>query len=224
MRTVTVQGVGKVSAPVDTVELSFCLWARDKDYDAALSAASSKVERLEQALCAADFPAADFQTVGFHVNTEYESVCDEKGNCQSVFAGYRCSYDQQLRFAFDAARLGVALAAVAESKSEPELQVHFTVREPEKLETALLQAAADSARIRAELLCAASGCRLGELQKIEYDVNRLSFLSETRMELDCMPLAMGSAKAKRSLSANFRPQDVELQDTAVFVWEIREIG
>ena len=55
-------------------------------------------------------------------------------------------------------------------------------------------------------------------------MNRLSFLSETRMEMDCMSLAMGSAKAKRSLSANFRPQDVELQDTAVFVWEIRGIG
>lgn len=224
MRTVTVKGVGKVSAPVDTVELSFGLWARDRDYDAALAAASAKVERLEQALCAAGFPAEDFQTAGFHVNTEYESVCDEKGNYQSVFAGYRCSYDQQLRFDFDAARLGVALAAVAESNSEPELQVQFTVLEPEKLETALLQAAASSARARAEVLCAASGCRLGELQRIDYDVNRLDFLSETRIELDCLPQAMGNGAAKRSLSANFRPQDLAVQDTAVFVWEIREIG
>ena len=53
MKTVTVKGVGKVSAPVDTVELSFRLWAKDKDYDAALEASASKVEALEQALRAA---------------------------------------------------------------------------------------------------------------------------------------------------------------------------
>ncbi len=221
MKTITVKGVGKASAPVDTVELSFGLWAKDLNYDAALAAAADKMERLEQALCAAGFSAADFQTVGYHVNTEYESVCDEKGNYQSVFSGYRCSYDQQLRFDFDAARLGRALAAVAESRAEPELQVRFTVREPEKLEAALLHAAADSARARAEVLCAASGCHLGELQRIAYDLNRLNFQSETCMDLECLPQMAGSGMAKRSLSANFRPQDVELQDNAVFVWEMR---
>jgi hypothetical protein len=27
-------------------------------------------------------------------------------------------------------------------------------------------------------------------------------------------------KAKRSVAANFRPEDIDLQDSAVFVWEI----
>ena len=41
------------------------------------------------------------------------------------------------------------------------------------------------------------------------------------MDLECLPQMAGSGMAKRSLSANFCPQDVELQDTAVFVWEMR---
>lgn len=220
MKTVTVKGVGRVSAPVDTVELSFRIWAKNKSYDRALEAADKKTAALESALRGAGFPAESFQTAGFHVNTEYESVCDEKGNYQTVFAGYCCSYDQLLRFDFDPARLGEALGAVAGSKAQPELQVRFTVREPEKLEAELLRAAAESARARAEVLCAAAGRRLGELQRIDYDVNRLDFRSETVMEMeDCAAQMAGGVRAKR-LSANFRPQDVDLQDTAVFVWEI----
>ena len=220
MKTITVKGVGKASAPVDTVELSFRLCAKDMCYDTALHAADQKVAALEAALCGAGFPAADFQTAGFHVNTEYESVCDEKGNYQSVFAGYSCSYDQQLRFDFDPVRLGDALNAVSASGAEPELQVSFTVREPEKLEAALLRSAAERARARAEILCAAAGRRLGELQRSDYDVNRLNFQSETSMDMACLPQAVGNGMAKRSFSASFRPQEIDLQDAAVFVWEI----
>ena len=223
MKTVTVKGVGKASAPVDTVELSFHIWAKNKDYTKALEAADKKVSELEKALTSAGFEAADFQTAGFHVNTEYESVRDKNGDYRTVFAGYNCSYDQLLRFGFDANRLGEALGAVAESKAQPELQVRFTVREPEKLEKELLRSAAESARIRAEILCAAAGRRLGELQRIDYDVTHLNFYSETGMEMeDCMPQMANGAmvKAKRSFGAALRPQDVELSDTAVFVWEI----
>ena len=222
MRTITVKGVGKASAPVDTVELSFRLWAKDKEYDTALESADKKVTSLEAALSAAGFPAADFQTAGFHVNTEYESVRDKNGNFQTVFAGYNCSYDQLLRFDFDAARLGRALNAVAESRTQPELQVRFTVREPEKLEAELLRSAARSARARAETLSAAAGSRLGELQRIDYDVNRLNFHSETVMDMaeNAPQMAGGMLKAKRSMAAALRPQDVELQDAAVFVWEL----
>ena len=220
MKTITVKGVGKASAPVDSVELSFRLQAKNRDYDQAVHDADQKLSALENALCAAGFPAADFQTAGFHVDTEYENVRDEGGNYQSVFAGYVCSYEQLLRFDFDTTRLGEAISAVAASRSEPELQLSFTVREPEKLEATLLRAAADSARARAEILCAAAGRRLGELQTIDYDVMRLNFRSQTGLDLNCMPQTAGNGMAKRGLSASFRPRDIELEDTAVFVWEM----
>ena len=140
MKTITVKGVGKVSAPVDTVELRFHIQAKDQIYDKALETADQNVSALEAALRAAGFPAEDFQTAGFHVSTEYESVCDDKGNYRTEFTGYSCSYDQLLRFDFDPARLGEALAAVAASQAQPELQVQFTVKEPEKLQAELLRA------------------------------------------------------------------------------------
>ena len=219
MKTVTVKGIGRVSAPVDTVELSFHLSEKNKDYEKAMNGASAKVDALEQALVRAGFPAEDFQSAGFHVHMEYESVRDKNGEYRNAFAGYVCSYDQRLRFGFDTKRLGEALDAAAESKALPELNVSFTVREPDRLQEELLQKAAAHARARAEILCRASGVRLGELQKIEYDFGHLNFRSETMMDMGAgaAPMAM---KAKRSVAANFRPEDIDLQDSAVFVWEI----
>ena len=221
MKTITVKGVGKVSAPVDTVELSFRIWEKDKAYETALKGASDKVDALERALVRSDFPKEDFQAEGFHVNTEYEGVRDENGDYRNVFAGYVCTYEQRLRFDFDVARLSKALNAVARSKSQPELNVSFTVKQPELLQAQLLEDAAASARTRAEILCRASGMKLGGLQTVEYDVSHLNFRSNTMMEVaDCAMPMMASGSAKRSMAANFRPQDIDLQDSAVFVWEL----
>ena len=219
MRTVTVKGIGRVSAAPDPVELSFHVSEKNKDYEKALTGASEKVEALEKALAEAGFPAEDFQAAGFHVHMEYENVRDRSGEYRNVFAGYVCSYDQRLRFDFDTKRLGEALSAAADSKAQPELNVSFTVGQPERLQTELLENAAANARARAEILARASGVRLGELQKIEYDFGHLNFRSDTVMDMGAgaAPMAM---KARRSVAANFRPEDVELQDSAVFVWEI----
>ena len=130
MKTITVKGVGKASAPVDTVELSFRIWEKNKDYAAALKGASDKVDALERALVRAGFPKEDFQADSFHVNTEYEGVRDPDGEYRNVFAGYVCTYEQRLCFDFDVARLSKALNAVAKSKAQPELNVSFTVKQP----------------------------------------------------------------------------------------------
>jgi hypothetical protein len=139
VKTITVKGIGRVSAPVDTVELSFHVCEKNKDYEKAMNGASDKVDALEQALVKAGFPAADFQSAGFHVHMEYESVRDKNGEYRNAFAGYVCSYDQRLRFDFDTGRLGEALDAAAESKALPELNVSFTVREPDRLQEELLE-------------------------------------------------------------------------------------
>ena len=221
MKTITVKGIGRVSAPVDTVELSFRIWQKDKDYETALKGASDKVDALEKALVRARFSKEDFQSDSFHVNTEYESVRDKNGEYRNVFAGYVCTYEQRLRFDFDVTRLGRALDAVAKSNSQPELNVSFTVKQPELLQEELLKNAAASAKTRAEILCRAAGARLGELQTIEYDVPHLNFRSNTVMDVaECAMPMLAGGKAKRSMAANFRPQDIDLQDSAVFVWEL----
>ena len=94
----------------------------------------------------------------------------------------------------------------------------FTVKEPQTLETALLQAAAANARRRAEVLCAASGVKLGALRSIDYDFHDLPLRSQTTMDAAGGPMLT----AKRAMAENLRPQDLRLEDSAVFTWEIQE--
>ena len=99
-------------------------------------------------------------------------------------------------------------------------QIDFIGSDIERRE-AIQRLAAESAKARAEVLCAAAGKTLGELQRIDYDVTRLSFQSETMMDMaECAMPQMANAKAKRSFGAALRPQDIDLSDSAVFVWEI----
>ena len=93
----------------------------------------------------------------------------------------------------------------------------FTVRNPELLDAELLQSAGESARLRAEALCKAAKVQLGELQKIDYDFRHLNYNSATEMVMDGGPRL---AKASRAMAVNLNPADIELQDSAVFMWEI----
>lgn len=101
------------------------------------------------------------KTINFGVSSEYDSVRNSKGTYQRVFVGYNCSYNTRLSFDFDRDMLERTLNAIAESKAEPELSIRFTVRDGSAVKSALLKAAAENAREKAQILCRASGVELG---------------------------------------------------------------
>lgn len=92
------------------------------------------------------------KTINFGVSSEYDSVRNSKGTYQRVFVGYNCSYNTRLSFDFDRDMLERTLNAIAESKAEPELSIRFTVRDDSAVKCALLEAAAENAREKAQIL------------------------------------------------------------------------
>jgi len=96
------------------------------------------------------------------------------------------------------------------------MSISFTVKEPEAVNRQLLQAAAANARGKAEALCAASGVTLGELQRIEYDWSELRAFSRTAVSADREAMPM----MKNAFRANMTPEEIQLSDSAAFVWEI----
>lgn len=116
-----------------------------------------------------------------------------------MFAGYACLYRLKLAFGLDSKRLAAVLSAVAGSE-------------------ALLASAAANAREKAQVLCRASGVELGKLIRIDYSWDELNLVSPTRYELadSAMPLM---AAGKRC-APEIQPDDIDLHDTAAFVWEL----
>lgn len=157
------------------------------------------------------------KTMNFNVDTDYDSYKDKLGNYQRVFSGFVCRHQLKLAFDFDMKRLSQALAAIAACLAHPELSIAFTVKDPAAVNDALLREAAINAKKKAELLCEASGVMLGQLLTIDYNWGELNIYSDTRYNLaeDCI------RKAPMCISSiDVEPDDIDVRDTATFVWEI----
>ena len=78
--------------------------------------------------------------------------------------------------------------------------------------------ATKNAREKAEILCRASGVELGKLQSIDYNWGELNIVSRTSYEMeDCI---MPMMALRECGVPDVEPDDIDLHDTATFVWEI----
>lgn len=213
-RTIAVKGVGTASSKPDFVTLSFRISYTDMDYKNAVNGANRRVSALENAVVGIGFDKTDLKTLSFNVNTEHKSVKQENGDYNRVFAGFSCVYGMKLSFDFNSQRLSETLTAIAESAFDSEIDVNFTVKNPEAVKAELLKSAAKNAREKAEILAEASGVTFGELLAINYDWTDIVFASETRYcRSECVKYDMAMPE--------FTPDDIESSDSATFVWEIK---
>lgn len=217
MKTITVKGVGTVLLKPDFVILSLYLESKEYNYEAAMMEAGRKVDQLTRDLAKIGFEKESVKTTDFHVEADYETKKDSAGNYYRQFNGYAVRHHLKVSFDFDTKALSEALAKVATCIAEPELSISFTVKEPSGVHEAILQSAAENARKKAEILCAASGSKLGELLTVDYNWDEVSIYSKTRYDMsnDCLPDC-----AAKPMSIDIEPDDIRASDTATFVWQM----
>lgn len=216
-KTITVKGTGRVSVKPDMIVVSMRLETKDKEYDKTMESAAERIELINKSLEEIGFEKQAVKTTDFNVRTDYESVRDKDNNYKSVFKGYVCNHSLKVEFDFDTKRLAKVLSAISACLAKPEFSISFTVKNPSAISEELLKSAAKNAREKAEVLCSASGVKLGELLSIDYNWGELNVYSATdyKIESRCM------MKAESCLSnIDIEPEDIDVNDTAAFVWEI----
>lgn len=219
MRTITVKGVGNVSAKPDYISISMTVESAENDYDKAMDGAARRIENLKAAAVSVGYEKEALKTISFNVETRYENVKDRQGNYKREFAGYACVYRLKLSFNFDSKQLAEVISCISNCGANPELSIAFTVRNPAKVSEELLENAALNARAKAEILCRASGCEMGQLISIDYNWGELNIVSRTSYEMEdsLMPLAA----MKKCCSPEIEPDDIDVSDTVAFTWEIK---
>ena len=102
-------------------------------------------------------------------------------------------------------------------KVHPQLTIAFTVKDATAINEEMLRSATVNAKRKAEILCEASNVKMGQLLSIDYNWGELNIYSNTRYDMaeDCMPM-MAMPK-----SIDIEPDDIDVSDTATFVWEIQ---
>ena len=215
-KTITVKGVGKATVKPDQVEIRLTLSTKDKVYEKSMSIAAEQIDSLKTAFEKAGFGEGSLKTTNFDIRTVYDSVRDRDRNYVSVFSGYECTHNLKLVFDFDTKRLSAALGAIADSRVNPKINIDFTVKNPAAVNELILQDAAANARRKAEVLCAASGVKLGDLICIDYNWGEITYISQAKYAMeDCI---MAAAAAPCDIDID--PDDIDAGDTATFVWEI----
>lgn len=215
MRTITVKGIGAVSVKPDLIVLRLSMVTSEYEYDAAMKAAAEKIDFLNKALEAAGFEKKSAKTADFRVRADYDSLNDGKGNYTSVFMGYKCRHELKIEFDFDTKRLAKALSEISKCIAKPEISIDFTVKDSSAVSGELLKAAVKNAREKAEILCAASGAKLGGLLSIDYNWGELHLYSETDYDVEGKCMLLGDAD-----DMDIEPEEIKARDTATFEWEI----
>lgn len=216
-RTITVKGTGHVSIAPDCVELALEITRSDPVYENAMSAVSEAIASLAAAIAPCGFTAKDLKTVDFDVRSVDRSVKEKSGSYRYVFDHYECKNRLKLSFDLDSERLSGVLSAIAACSADPRLSIRFTVKDPANAGDALLRDACVNGTRKARILCEASGAKLGQLLRVDYNWGELDIYSHTRFEpiMDCCELSEAPA-----FSANITPEDIDLSDTVTLVWEL----
>lgn len=194
------------------------LEAKAKEYNKAMEMAAKQLEQLNTSLTAIGFEEESVKTTKLNVDTDYDSYKDKLGNYQRIFSGFVCRHNLKLAFDFDMKRLPQALAAIASCLAHPELSIALTVKDPTAVNDELLWEATINAKKKAKLLCEASGVTQGQLLTIDYNWDERNIYSDTKYDLaeDCIREAVMPYGA----SIDIEPDDINVRDTATFVWEI----
>lgn len=218
MKTITVKGIGKATAKPDLIVISMALDSQDIEYEKAMEKASDSIVQINSALAAAGFDKEEIKTTNFNVHSDYRSVRDSDGSYRQEFNGYVVSHNLKIQFDFDVRVLSNALAALAGCPSHPQLSIAFTVKNASAINAEMLRSATANARRKAEILCEASGVLLGELISINYSWGELDIISPTqyRVAEECMDAPM------MAKGIDLLPDDIDVSDTATFVWEIKQ--
>lgn len=215
-RTITVTGIGRATARPDTVIISMTKESQDKDYERAMQIEDDGIADITHYLTEAKFQKDMIKTTDFEVRTEYENLKDRSGNYRRAFKCYVVSQKLKLEFPMDTKRLSLALTAIAKSQTYPQLSISFAVKDATAINEEMLRSATANAKRKAEVLCDAAGVKLGDLVSINYSWGELNIYSDTNYDLakDCL------ADPMTVRAADIEPDDIDVRDTATFVWEI----
>ncbi len=161
-RTIRVNGSGKATLKSNCVVLSLTFEEKEKKNADAVANVPKKVDLLNSTLKGCGLKPDCTKTVRYNVRSGFSLKTDSKSQTKRVFDGFIYEHEMTVEFDFDKGLLYKVLTSISYNLSNPELDVSFAVKDNGTAYEEVLRDAVKDARIKAEILCEASGARLGK--------------------------------------------------------------
>jgi uncharacterized protein len=162
-RTVTVSGVGRVSAPPDVAVIVTGVQTQAKQASDALTQNSQAMTALINALKTAGIAPDDIQTQSLDLQPQFQEPTQSNGT--RTLIGYIATNTVQVRVR-DISKLGAALDTAVKSGGNLIQGIQFEIGNPDPLLTQARDQAMKDARQKADQLAKLAGAQLGSVQTI----------------------------------------------------------
>ncbi|MCQ2079869.1 MAG: SIMPL domain-containing protein [archaeon] len=162
-RTITVTGFAKVSAPADTVFVSFTLNEVKDTYKEALSELVKRTEKVKDVAEKAGLDRDIAKNVTFNIT---QNLIKDKSGKNYIQSGYRYESVVRLEFPQEEGRIASILSGITDLKLTPKINFGFRHSDIESLKQRALSEAVKNAMLKARCIVESAGAKLGPLQSV----------------------------------------------------------
>lgn len=208
-REIIVKGLGQIAASPDQLGLVFDIHVGQPTYAETLKAAAVGLEKVQQAIAAANLKKKDLKTSNFRVEALYDQ---NKG--KEMPDGYICNHHLEISFPWQQSTLEKLIKALEDTDTSTQFHIVFSIKNRKDVVNDLLKIAVADAKEKAKALAYAAGVTLGEILRIEYDPASLPLESGTVFSLQ-------ESVRDAALAARVIPEDIQIREMVQVVWEIR---
>ena len=219
-RVITVRGKAKMTVQPDFITVVIRLEEQQKDYQKAVTGLFDRVNAISHCAEISGLQQESIQTDDFSVHINRRVERDKKGNFKEINDGYVATQSVSIGFSKDMTVLAKLIQAISAEIAKPNLQIRYSVKEPSKLSVELLQKLSEDALSKAKTICESSGAALGKLMNVNYQWNDLDTLPAFSRQASLDETAELPVMA--TMAPSFRPKEIDLEETAVFIWEIAD--
>jgi hypothetical protein len=211
--TITVKGVSNLKVQPDEGYLNLNASFIGLDVNQAMLGLEKKTKELIKQIIASGLNEKDIKTINFQLNKH--SVYRRGATKDS---GYFATQSLQIKFTYSKEKIAKILNTFSDSKADYNMYFNFMLSDTlrKQSEAVLIKIAVKDAKTKATTLSNESGVKIKSIKGIEYGIvanNQPYPMLKTRSMMMADENGQGAMQG-------FTPDDIELNDEVLIIWEI----
>jgi uncharacterized protein YggE len=208
-----VKGISNMKVQPDEGMLNLNAKYIGLDVSQAMQGLEKKTKELIKQIVASGLSEKDIKTINFQLN---KHTVYRRGSTKD--SGYFATQSLQVKFIYSKEKVAKILNTFSDSKADYNMHFNFMLSDTlsKQSEATLIKLAVKDAKVKANYLAAESGVKIKGIKAIDYgnaSNNQPYPMAKTRG----MMLAEDSAAGTMQ---GFTPNDIELSDEVLIVWEL----